>query len=128
LFDHFRNTYDLVVINAPSLDDAPEVRLLASWADHVLLAVRAGSTSRDIIRSTLNRFGRTSELDTGLRLWCVLTQGMPAKLAPSEMEQPSMSIFRLYSRRFKHAVARWLNIAAAITAPDNDEPGWRPRK
>jgi hypothetical protein len=128
LFDHFRNTYDLVVINAPSLDDAPEVRLLASWADHVLLAVRAGSTSRDIIRSTLNRFGRTSELDTGLRLWCVLTQGMPAKLAPSEMEQPSMSIFRLYSRRLKHAVARWLNIAAAITAPDNDEPGWRPRK
>ncbi|WP_314957522.1 hypothetical protein [Bradyrhizobium cosmicum] len=128
LFDHFRNTYDLVVINAPSLDDAPEVRLLASWADHVLLAVRAGSTSRDIVRSTLSRFGRTSDLDTGLKLWCVLTQGMPGELAPSEMEQPSMSIFRLYCRRLKHAVARWLNVAVAITAPDNDEPGWRPRK
>ena len=66
LFEHFRNTYDLVVINAPSLDDAPEVRLLASWADHVLLAVRAGSTSRDVVAKHFDPVCR----DVGSRFSC----------------------------------------------------------
>lgn len=128
LFEHFRNSYDIVVINAPSLDEAPEVRLLASWADHVLLAVRAGSTSRDVVRSTLSRFDRDSDIDPGVKLWCVLTRGRPIELAPADAKPPSMSTFRLSYLRLKKAAMQWTSIAAAIHAPENAEPGWRPRK
>lgn len=128
LFDHFRNAYDLVVINAPSLDDAPEVRLLASWADHVLLAIRAGSTSRDIVRSTLNRFARTSDLDAHIKFWCVLTQGVPSEIAPSDVEPSSTSMLMLTYRRFKTAAARWMSIEPVIDASGGGASGVRARK
>ncbi|WP_342731493.1 hypothetical protein [Bradyrhizobium sp. B117] len=128
LFEHFRKTYDLIVINAPSLDEAPEVRLLAYWADHVLLAVRAGSTSRDVVRSTLNRFTRTSDLEPGLKLWCVLTHGGSTELASPDVERPSFSGFELSYRSLKAVAARWMNIAALVHAPGTAKPGWRQRK
>lgn len=128
LFEHFRNTYDLVVINAPSLDDAPEVRLLASWADHVLLAVRAGSTSRDVVRSTLNRFAGTSDFDTRVKLWCVLTHGVPSELARSDLEPASTSTLMRYYRWFKAAAVRWLSIEPVINVSDHAESGLRPRQ
>lgn len=128
LFEHFRKTYDLIVINAPSLDEAPEVRLLAYWADHVLLAVRAGSTSRDVVRSTLNRFTRTPDLEPGLKLWCILTRGGSTKLASPDVERPLSSSFELSYRGLKTMAARWMNIAALIRAPGAAEPGWRQRK
>lgn len=114
LFEHFRNAYDLVVINAPSLDDAPEVRLLASWADHVLLAIRAGSTSRDIVRSALNRFARTSDLDAHVKYWCVLTRGVPSEIAPSDVEPSSTSTLMLCYRRLRTVAARWMSIEPVI--------------
>jgi len=128
LFEHFRNTYDLVVINAPSLDDAPEVRLLASWADHVLLAVRAGSTSRDVVRSNLNRFSGTSDLDARVKLWCVLTHGVPSELAPSDLEPSSTSTLLHYYRCFKTAVVRWTSIEPVINVSDQAEARMRPRR
>ncbi|MGY4374573.1 hypothetical protein ACVWZ3_002212 [Bradyrhizobium sp. i1.3.6] len=128
LFEHFRNTYDLVVINAPSLDDAPEVRLLASWADHVLLAVRAGSTSRDVVRSTLTRFAGTSDLDSRVKLWCVLTHGVPSELAPSDLEPSSTSTLMHYYRSFKTTAVRWTSIEPVINVSDHAESGLRPRQ
>ncbi|MGX0961125.1 succinoglycan biosynthesis transport protein ExoP [Bradyrhizobium japonicum] len=128
LFEHFRNTYDLVVINAPSLDDAPEVRLLASWADHVLLAVRAGSTSRDVVRSTLTRFAGTSDLDSRVKIWCVLTHGVPSDPAPSDLEPSSTSTLMHYYRRFKTTAVRWTSIEPAINVSDHAESGLRPRQ
>lgn len=128
LFEHFRNAYDVVVINAPSLDDAPEVRLLASWADHVLLAIRAGSTSRDVVRSTLNRFARTSDLDAHIKFWCVLTQGVPSEIALSDVEPSSTSMLMLCYRRFKTAAARWMSIEPVIDASGGAESGLRARK
>ncbi|MCK1655267.1 hypothetical protein IVA88_28045 [Bradyrhizobium sp. 149] len=125
LFEHFRNTYDLVVISAPSLDDAPEVRLLASWADHVLLAVRAGSTSRDVVRSTLNRFAGTSDLDARLKLWCVLTHGVASELAPSTLEPSSTSTFMRYCRRLKSGAVRWTSIEPEINISEQAESGPR---
>ncbi|MCP3369523.1 hypothetical protein [Bradyrhizobium cajani] len=128
LFEHFRTNYDLVVINAPSLDDAPEVRLLTSWADHVLLAVRAGSTSRDVVRSALNRFARSSDLDTHIKFWCVLTHGVPSELAPSEVAPSSESTLMLYYRRLKAAAARWISIEPVIDTSDRAETALRARK
>ena len=128
LLEHFRDTYDLVVINAPSLDESPEVRLLAYWAEHVLLAVRAGSTSRDVVRSALNRFGRASDLEPCAKLWCVLTRGRSPDLASPDMEGPSSSRFGQSYRSLKTVAARWMNIAALIHGPGTAEPGWRQRK
>lgn len=128
LFEHFRNTYDLVVINAPSLDDAPEVRLLASSADHVLLAVRAGSTSRDVVRSTLTRFAGTSDLDSRVNIWCVLTHGVPSEPTPSDLEPSSTSTLMHYYRRFKTTAVRWASIEPAINVSDHAESGLRPRQ
>lgn len=128
LFEHFRNVYDLVVINAPSLDDAPEVRLLAAWADHVLLAIRAGSTSRDVVRSTLNRFSRTSDLDAHTKFWCVLTQGVPSEIVPSDVEPSSAWMLRFSYRRLKTAAARWMSIEPVIGASGSAESSLRARK
>jgi succinoglycan biosynthesis transport protein ExoP len=128
LFEHFRNAYDLVVINAPSLDDAPEVRLLASWTDHVLLCVRAGSTSRDVVRSALNRFARSSDLDSHIKFWCVLAHGVPTEVAPSDTTRSSTSTLMLYFHRFTTAAARWMSIEPVINAAERAEPGLRARK
>ncbi|MGY4625607.1 hypothetical protein [Bradyrhizobium sp. USDA 4486] len=128
LFEHFRKTYDLIVINAPSLDEAPEVRLLAYWADHVLLAVRAGSTSRDVVQSTLSRFARTSDIESSVKLWCVLTRGRTTEFASPDVERPWASSFGLSFRSLKTVAARWMNIAAFIRTPGDAEPGWRQRK
>ncbi|OAF10671.1 hypothetical protein AYJ54_10400 [Bradyrhizobium centrolobii] len=126
LFEQLRNTYDLIVINAPSLHDAPEVRLLASWADHVLLAVRAGSTSRDVAQSALNRFARSSDLDAGVRFWCVLTHGIQSEVTPSDMELSSKSPLMLYYHRLKTTVARWIRIEPVIDVSDHAGAGLRP--
>lgn len=128
LFEHFRNAYDLVVINAPSLDDAPEVRLLASWTDHVLLCVRAGSTSRDVVRSALNRFARSSDLDTHIKFWCVLAHGVPTEVAPSDTASSSTSALMLYFHRFRTTAARLMSIEPIISASERAEPGLRARK
>ncbi|MBR0695038.1 hypothetical protein [Bradyrhizobium lablabi] len=125
LFEQLRDTYDVVVINAPSLQDAPEVRLLASWADHVLLAVRAGSTDRDLAQSALNQFARTSDFEANTRFWCVLTRGSQSELESGDMEQyPASSLIMRY-RWLKATVARWMKFEPVIDVPDPTRPNLR---
>ena len=128
LFEHLRNGHDLIVMNAPSMDEAPEVRLLACWADHVLLAVRAGATSKDVVRSALNRFTGKSDLESGVKLWSVLTCDRSPDLASTYVESKSLSTTGRSYRGLKTAVARWMNIAGLVHAPEKAEPGWRRRK
>ena len=63
LFRQLSDAYDFVIIDGPSLLESPEARLLAGWADHVLLAIRWGSTSREMAQSTLHQFARLEHLD-----------------------------------------------------------------
>ena len=63
LFRQLSDAYDFVIIDGPSLLEFPEARLLAGWADHVLLAIRWGSTSREMAQSTLHQFARLEHLD-----------------------------------------------------------------
>jgi len=74
LLDQLRNGYDFVVIDAPALQEAPEVGLLVRWADHVLLAVRAGCTSRDLAQSTLHLLARTEHAKVETKFWSVLVR------------------------------------------------------
>ena len=63
LFRQLSDAYDFVIIDGPSLLESPEARLLAGWADHVLLAICWGSTSREMAQSTLHQFARLEHLD-----------------------------------------------------------------
>lgn len=53
LLEQLRETYDLVVIDAPSVLDCTEVRLLAAKADKVLFAVRWGHTRKQTAQTAL---------------------------------------------------------------------------
>jgi succinoglycan biosynthesis transport protein ExoP len=125
LFEQLRDTYDLVVINAPPLQDAPEVRLLARWADHVLLAVRAGSTNRDLAQSMLHQFARTEDLNANTQFWSVLTRRYPSEPDPSDMEQSPTSTLMMHYRWLKAAVARWMRIEPVIDVSDSAQPNLR---
>jgi polysaccharide biosynthesis transport protein len=125
LFEQLRDTYDLVVINAPSLQDAPEVRLLARWADHVLLAVRAGSTNRDIAQTALHQFARTGDLNANTQFWSVLTRRYPSEPEPPDMEQLPQSTLMMRYRWLKAAVARWMMIKPVIDVSDSAQPNLR---
>jgi succinoglycan biosynthesis transport protein ExoP len=125
LFEQLRDTYDLVVINAPSLQDAPEVRLLARWADHVLLAVRAGSTNRDLAQSMLHQFARTEDLNATTQFWSVLTRRYPSEPEPSVMEQSPQSTLMMRYWWLKAAVARWMRIEPVIEVSDPAQPNLR---
>jgi succinoglycan biosynthesis transport protein ExoP len=125
LFEQLRDTYDLVVIDAPSMQDAPEVRLLARWADHVLLAVRAGSTNRDLAQSTLHQFARTEDIDANTQFWSVLTRKYPSEPEPSEMGQSPEPTLMMRYRWLKAAVARWMRIEPVIDVSDSAQPNLR---
>ena len=118
LFEQLRDTYDLVVINAPPLQDVPEVRLLARWADHVLLAVRAGSTNRDLAQSMLQQFARTEDLNANAQFWSVLTRRHPPEPEPWAMDQSLKSTLMMRYRWLKTAAARWMKIEPAIDVSD----------
>ena len=65
LIDQMRDTYDLVIVDAPSMLECSEVRLLANKADKVLFAVHWGRTTREIahtaIRILQDRHGTTGK-------------------------------------------------------------------
>jgi polysaccharide biosynthesis transport protein len=81
LLRQLSDTYDLVVIDGPSLQEAPEARLLASWADHVLLAVHCGTTNRETAQTTLHQLARTDHLNAAqtTRFSSVLTRADPTQ-------------------------------------------------
>jgi cellulose biosynthesis protein BcsQ len=79
LLRQLSDTYDFVIIDGPSLLEAPEARLLASWADHVLLAIHAGSTDREAAQTALHQLIRTEHLSPAqsTRFSSVLTRVEP---------------------------------------------------
>jgi cellulose biosynthesis protein BcsQ len=81
LLRQLSDTYDFVIIDGPSLLEAPEARLLASWADHVLLAIHSGSTNRETAQSALHQLVRTEHLNPAqiTRFSSVLTRAEPPR-------------------------------------------------
>jgi uncharacterized protein involved in exopolysaccharide biosynthesis/Mrp family chromosome partitioning ATPase len=81
LLRQLSDTYDFVIIDGPSLLEAPEARLLASWADHVLLAIHSGSTDRETAQSALHQLVRTEHLNPAqiTRFSSVLTRAEPPR-------------------------------------------------
>ncbi len=113
------DAYDLVIIDGPSLLDVPEARLIASWADHILLAVRSGSTHRGLALAALHQLARTEHLhpnhDTSISL--VLTRGDPSVNDPVTEPvdaQPNPLVARY--QRYEAAITRWFSGKTAIEA------------
>lgn len=97
LFRQLSDAYDFVIIDGPSLLESPEAGLLAGWADHVLLAIRWGSTSREVAQTTLHQFARLEHLDAAqdTRFSSVLTRA-----DPSQHDRFGRQAERLFSRTF----------------------------
>ena len=89
LLQHGDDSYDLVIIDAPSLSHEPEAGLLASWADDVLFAVRWRTTSRDAALDALSQLKQSEGLGGPVRdrrIFTVLTRAEPSTEAePSEI-------------------------------------------
>jgi len=110
LFEQLRDAYDLVVIDAPSLQEAPEVRLLLRWTDHVLFAVRAGRTNRYMAQTTLHLIARTEHPNVETKFWSVLTRRHPSEHDQIDVEQQPRSGLMIRYQRLKAAVRRWMRI------------------
>ena len=95
LFRQLSDAYDFVIIDGPSLQESPEARLLAGWADHVLFAIRWGSTSREMAQTTLHQFARMEHLDAAqdTKFSSVLTRA-----DPSQHDRFGRQAERLFSR------------------------------
>jgi uncharacterized protein involved in exopolysaccharide biosynthesis/Mrp family chromosome partitioning ATPase len=72
-FDQIRDAYDLVIIDAPSMLDCSEVRLLASRADKTLFAVRWGQTARETARTAIRILQTANHHRSGNQAVSVLT-------------------------------------------------------
>jgi uncharacterized protein involved in exopolysaccharide biosynthesis/Mrp family chromosome partitioning ATPase len=83
LLRQLSETYDFVIIDGPSLQESPEARLLTGWADHVLLAVHCGSTSREMAQAALHQLAQTEHFNPGrtTRFSSVLTRAEPSQPA-----------------------------------------------
>jgi Mrp family chromosome partitioning ATPase len=118
LLRHVCDSYDLVVIDGPSLLEAPEARLLASWADHVLLAVHCGATNRETAQTTLSQLVRTEPLNAtqDTTFWSVLTRVGPSQ--PDQLGRPVNTAFRrilgAISHRSKAPITQRVTTEAAI--------------
>jgi len=110
LFEQLRDAYDLVVIDAPSLQEAPEVRLLLRWTDHVLFAVRAGRTNRYMAQTTLHLIARTEHPNVETKFWSVLTRRHPSEHDQIDVEQQPRSGLMIRYQRLKAAVRRSMRI------------------
>jgi polysaccharide biosynthesis transport protein len=67
LLRQFKESYDCVVIDSAPLLSATEARLLASMVDHVLLAVKWGSTRREIAQNALRLLRLSMVKENSLR-------------------------------------------------------------
>jgi succinoglycan biosynthesis transport protein ExoP len=127
LLEQLRDAYDLVIIDAPSLQGAPEVRLLVRWADHVLLAVRAGRTNRDLAQTTLHLLARTEHPNVGTKFWSVLVRRHRSEHDQLDVKQHRWSALMPLYQRFKAAVRRWIGIEPAIDVTGSAQPNLRPQ-
>lgn len=122
LLDKLRDAYDLVVIDAPSLQVSPEVRFLTRRADHILFVLRAGSTKREIAQKALHHLARTEGLNVDTQFWSILTSGHPADRDPLDPERSPKSALLLSYRRLKAALARWMRIKPEDDVSHSAEP------
>jgi uncharacterized protein involved in exopolysaccharide biosynthesis/Mrp family chromosome partitioning ATPase len=67
LLRQLKESYDCVVIDGAPLLSATEARLLASMVDHVLFAVKWGSTRREVAQNALRLLQQSTVQDNGLR-------------------------------------------------------------
>jgi uncharacterized protein involved in exopolysaccharide biosynthesis/Mrp family chromosome partitioning ATPase len=58
IVDKLRQEYAFVIVNAPTISDAPELRLLAAQADSILLSAGWGKTDRNLARESLKSLCR----------------------------------------------------------------------
>jgi polysaccharide biosynthesis transport protein len=56
LISHYREHYDMVIIDTPPALSMPDARILGRFADGVVLVARAARTTRDAIHATFHRF------------------------------------------------------------------------
>jgi uncharacterized protein involved in exopolysaccharide biosynthesis/cellulose biosynthesis protein BcsQ len=76
LLRQLKESYDCVVIDSAPLLSATEARLLASMVDHVLFAVKWGSTRREIAQNALRLLRLTTTQENSVRdiVSAVITQ------------------------------------------------------
>jgi succinoglycan biosynthesis transport protein ExoP len=56
LVTHYREQFDMVLVDTPPMLTMPDARLMGRMADAVVLIARAGRTSRDAIQAAFRRF------------------------------------------------------------------------
>jgi cellulose biosynthesis protein BcsQ len=136
LLEQLRDAYDFVVIDAPALQEAPEVALLVRWIDHVLVAVRAGRTNRDMAQTTLHLLARTEHSNVETKFWSVLVRRHPSEHDHLDVEQHRVSaLIKAAVRRWirikpailKAAVRRWIRIKPAIDVAGSAQSNVRPQ-
>jgi uncharacterized protein involved in exopolysaccharide biosynthesis/Mrp family chromosome partitioning ATPase len=127
LLEQLRDAYDFVVIDAPALQEAPEVGLLVRWIDHVLVAVRAGRTNRDMAETTLHLLARTQHSSVETKFWSVLVRRHPSEHDHLDVEQHRRSAVMGRYQQFKAAVRRWTRIEPAIDVAGSAQPNLRPQ-
>jgi hypothetical protein len=112
--------YDFVIIDGPSLQEGPEARLLAGWADQVLFAVQCGSTSREMAQAALHQLAQTEHFNPGrtTRFSSVLTRSDPSQPAGwgGHMKLwPTPQLLTTLRQRSKAAIIWWVQ-----PMPEND--------
>lgn len=135
LLEQLRDVYDFVVIDAPALQDAPEVGLLVRSTDHVLLAVRAGRTNREAAQTTLHLLARTEPSNVDTKFWSVLVRRHPSEHDHLDLERHHGSALMIRYHQFKAAFRRWIRVEPAIgvagsaqaNLPHQDRLSSRPR-
>ncbi|WFU18472.1 hypothetical protein [Bradyrhizobium sp. CB3481] len=107
LLEQLRDAYDFVVIDAAALHEAPEVGLLVRWIDHVLVAVRAGRTDREAVRTTLNLLARAEHPNIETKFWSVLVRRHPSEHDYIDVKQHRGAALIIRCQHFKAAIQRW---------------------
>jgi succinoglycan biosynthesis transport protein ExoP len=119
LLEQLTSSYDLVIVDSPSMQEAPEGTLLAQWADHVLIAIRSGSTDRETAQVTVTRLARAERLNGDTKLWSVLTYAHPSPDDAPGMDAPAELTLL---PRLKSAVDRWVRPGRKSPLPAPHDP------
>jgi uncharacterized protein involved in exopolysaccharide biosynthesis/Mrp family chromosome partitioning ATPase len=119
LLEQLTISYDFVIVDSPSMQEAPEGALLAQWADHVLIAIRSGSTDREIAQVTLARLARTERLNGDTKLWSVLTY---VRSSPDDAPGVNAPAARTLFLQLKSALGRWAKPGRKSPLPAPQDP------
>ena len=127
LLDRLRTEYDCVIVDGPPLLVITEARLLASMVDKVVLAVKWGSTRRDVARSALDllRPGNTRREALQPLFQPVFPGGDSIDVAGVVLTQVDM---KKHARGYERAVLKSFELyrRACARSPDPDPGSARP--